>query len=80
MMTAVHKGAGEPNMSAEIRRLFGAVAAVPHLVLHRVHLLHRGVTGFTGGWPTDHKIREVGVNIRDGQMELVSSCNSGLRL
>lgn len=79
-MTAVHKGAGEPNVSAEIRRLVGAVAAVSHLVLHRVHFLHRGGTGFTGGWPTDHKIWEVGVNIRDDLMKLLSFCNSGLGL
>lgn len=60
--TTVYKGAGEQNMSAEIQRLLGGVAAFPHLVLHCVHFLHRGVAGITGGCVAGHKIWKVSGN------------------
>lgn len=47
-------------MRAQIRRLPAGVAGVSHLVLHRVHLLHRGPTGITGGRAAHHQIWEVG--------------------
>lgn len=62
MISAVHKGAGEHDVSAEIRYRPGSVAAFSHLVLHRVHLLHRRTVGLAGRRTAHHKIWEVSTN------------------
>lgn len=59
MLLAVYKGAGEQNMSGEIRCLLGAVADLSRLVLHTLHLLHWGVTGVTCSRSAALEIRQV---------------------
>lgn len=58
-MFVVYKGAGEHNMSAEVQRLLGALAALSHLVLHCVHFLHWWVTWIINGRSIDVKIWQV---------------------
>lgn len=58
-MFAVYKGAGEHDVPTEIRCFPAELAALPHLVLHRLHLLHRGVAGVSGGWSTELQIWQV---------------------
>lgn len=57
---AVYQDAGGGGVRAQIRRLPAGVGGVPHLVLHRVRLLHRGPTGIAGGLAAHHQIWEVG--------------------
>lgn len=62
VIIAVYKGAGEHNMSAEIRCLLRAVASHSDLVLHSIYFLHRGVTGVTCCWFSALEAWQVGVH------------------
>lgn len=62
VIIAVYKGAGEHNMSAEIRCLLRAVAGLSHLVLYSIYFLHWGVTGVTCGWYSALKVWQVSVH------------------
>lgn len=61
---AVYNAVGERDQRAQIRRLAAGLAGFSHLVLHRVHLLHRGFTGIAGGLPAGHQLWEVGEGSR----------------
>lgn len=58
----VYKKADQHNLRGTLRLLLRGVAGLSHMVLHRVHLLHWGVTGVADGWPLDIKIWQVGEN------------------
>ena len=72
VMIAVHKGAGERNMSAEIRCLLGPIADFSHLVLHCVHFLHWGVTGVAGVWSAGLKIWQGSVHEQNTSINAAS--------
>lgn len=47
-------------MPGEVQPVFGEVAVVSNLVLHRVHFLHRRTNRITDSWVTHLKTWQVG--------------------
>lgn len=52
-------------MPAQIRRLPAGLAGVSHLVLHHLHLLHRGLAGIAVGCAAGRQAWEVGKGSRE---------------